>query len=185
MPQLPNLLLIAGTGRNTGKTLLASSIIEKFSFDFDITGLKISPHFHSGTESLEAIYKNKNFNIYQETSLSSSKDSSRMLNAGAAQVFYIECYDEYMKEAFEKFLQIAEISGPIVCESPALRKYVQPGIFIIVDSQSNLNKKKDVLDIKQKADLFIETDKEDFHHLVDRLVYCEDGWALKPNEFQL
>lgn len=185
IPQLPNLLLIAGTGRNTGKTLLASSIIEKFTKDFKITGLKISPHFHSGTESLEVIFENKNFNIYQETSLTSSKDSSRMLNAGAHQVFYMECYDEYMKEAFEKFLQISEITGPMVCESPALRKYVQPGIFIIVDNQSNQNKKQDVMDVRQKADLFIETDIENYHPLVDRLIYCQDGWALKSDEFQL
>ncbi len=148
---LPQILLIAGTGRNTGKTLLASAIIEKYSADFEITGLKISPHFHSGTDSLQIIYKDQNFNIYKETSLASTKDSSRMLQAGAHKVFYIECYDEFMKEAFEKFTQVADISRPIVCESPALRKYVKPGIFIIVDSKSNTNKKKDVLSMKHKG----------------------------------
>ncbi len=179
--QLPNLLLIAGTGRNTGKTLLATSIIEIFSADYKITGLKISPHFHSGTESLEAIYKNKNFNIYKETSLNSSKDSSRMLKSGASQVFYIECYDEYMEKAFKKYLQITNSSGTIVCESPALRKYVRPGIFIIVDGLSNQNKKQDVLDMKRKADLFIEMDKEYYHSLIDRIVFSTHGWALNTN----
>lgn len=179
MQYFPHLLLIAGTGRNTGKTLLASSIIEKFSKNFKITGLKISPHFHSGTESLELLYQNTNFNIYQETSLTSTKDSSRMLNAGADQVFYIECYDEYMKKAFEKFLQIVEISCPIVCESPALRKYINPGFFIIVDSQSNQNKKQEVLDIRQKADLFVETDKQDLNTIIDQIEYDNNDWLLK------
>lgn len=178
MIEISNLLLIAGTGRNTGKTLLATSIIEKFAADFKLIGLKISPHFHSGTESLEAIHKNKNFNIYQETSLVSSKDSSRMLIAGADQVYYIECYDEYMEEAFKVFLQVTDSSGPIICESPALRKYVEPGIFIIVDSQSNQNKKQDVLNIKQKADLFIETDTEGFEPLIKQIIYNQHCWTL-------
>ncbi len=173
--------MIAGTGRNTGKTLLASFIIEKFSVDFKLVGLKISPHFHSGTESLKAIHQNENFNIYQERSLTSSKDSSRMLNAGASYVFYIECYDEHMEEAFEKFLQVTDSSGPIVCESPALRKYVQPGIFIIVDSQSNQNKKQDVLNIKTKSDLFIEMDKDNYDSKVDQLIYTTEGWVFQSN----
>lgn len=176
-----NLLLIAGTGRNTGKTLLATSIIQKFALEYKITGLKISPHFHSGTESLKTIYKNENFNIYQETADTSSKDSSRMLKAGAHQVFYIECYDEYMQEAFEKFLHSIDIPGPIVCESPALRKYIKPGIFIIVDSDQNTNKKQDVLESKEVADLFIETDKEDFVPIINRIVHNKRGWRLQSN----
>lgn len=179
MINIPNLLLIAGTGRNTGKTLLATAIIEKFAVDHQITGLKISPHFHSGTESLETIYKNINFNIYQETSLNSSKDSSRMLKAGAHNVYYIECFDEHMKEAFEKFLQVSDIAGSLVCESPSLRKYVEPGIFLIADSQSNQNKKQDVLDLKHKANLFIETDKKNYRSLVDQIWFSQDVWELK------
>jgi len=179
MEEFKKLLLIAGTGRNTGKTLLASSIIEKFSPDLKITGLKISPHFHSGTESLKPLHKNENFNIYQETSFASAKDSSRMLKAGAHKVFYIECFDEYMRETFEMFLEMTDISGPVVCESPALRKYVRPGIFIVVDSNSNQNKKQDVLDIKQKADFFIETDKESFNLIINRIMYNQNGWGIK------
>lgn len=179
MIQFSHLLLIAGTGRNTGKTLLASAIIEKFSVDFKITGLKISPHFHKGTSSLQSIYQNENFNLYQENSLTSSKDSSRMLKAGAHQVFYMECYDAYMQEAFEKFMQTIDIPGPIVCESPALRKYIQPGLFIIVDSKANLNKKQDVLELKQKADLFIETDLEDVEPIMNRIKYNQNCWELR------
>ena len=178
MKEFKRLLLIAGTGRNTGKTLLASSIIEKFSPNFKITGLKISPHFHSGTDSLKTIYQNTNFNIYQETSSTSSKDSSRMLKAGAHKVFYIECYDEYMLEAFEKFLHVADISGPIVCESPALRKYIHPGIFIIVDSKSNKNKKQDVVGMKPIADFFIETHKESFDPILNRIKCNPTDWKL-------
>jgi len=42
----PNILLVSGNGRNSGKTTLACKIIERFSKDHEITGLKISPHFH-------------------------------------------------------------------------------------------------------------------------------------------
>lgn len=181
MQYYPKILLIAGTGRNTGKTLMASSIIKKFSSKNKITGLKISPHFHSGTESLHTLHKSENFNIYQETSISSSKDSSRMLKAGANKVYYIECLDEFMKEAFELFLRLTAVNGPIVCESPALRKYLKPGVFIIVDNQSNNNKKQDILKIKSMADLFIETHKDDSNKIISRIRCSKHSWLIRTN----
>ncbi|MEZ5198224.1 MAG: hypothetical protein R2764_18095 [Bacteroidales bacterium] len=175
---LPHLLLVAGTGRNTGKTTFACSIIEKFSVELKVTGLKISSHFHSGTESLHPLFKNENFSIYRETSICMQKDSSKMLKAGADKVFYIECRDESIEEAFERFLQLADGSGPVVCESPSLRRYINPGLFIIVDTNSNQNKKEDIIKLKSKADLFIETDKEGFTSAIKGIGYDTTGWKI-------
>lgn len=185
MQLLSQILLIAGTGRNTGKTTWACKIIEKFSVHQSVIGLKISPHFHRGTDSLKAVIENDNFRIYQETSYISSKDSSRLLSAGATKVYYIECLDEFIKEAFEAFQKIIDSTGPIVCESPALRKYIKPGIFIIVDNSSNRNKKKDVLESKSKADLFIETDKNSGEAFLDDLAYIDYSWQIKSRNFRL
>lgn len=178
MYKISNLLLIAGTGRNTGKTTLACSIINKFSSDFQIIGLKISPHFHGGTESLKLLSGNKFFNIYEEISANTGKDSSKMLKAGAYKVYYIETNDEHLLPAFLKFKKITPPGYPIVCESPALRNYINPDIFIIVDSESTKNKKTKILKWKNDADLFIKTDKEDIFNIVEKLILYKSGWKM-------
>ena len=40
-----NFLLVAGNGRNVGKTFLACEIIKQLSQKNEVTGVKISPHF--------------------------------------------------------------------------------------------------------------------------------------------
>ncbi len=176
MKVIPNLLLIAGTGRNTGKTTLACSIINKFSCDFPIIGLKISPHFHGGTDSLKAIVTDENFNIYEETSALAGKDSAVMLKAGATKVFYIEVLDEYLETAFEQFMNILPEKHPIICESPALRNYIQPGAFFIVDNENNKNKKKEIMKKKNIADKWIDTGIEDILEIIENLVISENKW---------
>ena len=176
MKNVLNLLLIAGTGRNTGKTTLACSIIEKYSNEYQIIGLKISPHFHGGTDSLKLLSGNKFFNIYEETSASSRKDSSKMLKAGAYRVFYIETNDEHLPEAFMKFQDLIPTGNPIVCESPALRNYINPDIFIIVDSEANRNKKESILAWKSVADKYLETDKDNIEKFIDGVCITDNRW---------
>ncbi len=46
MKSMPNILLIAGTGRNVGKTLLACEIIQQLSKTMAVTAIKTSSHEH-------------------------------------------------------------------------------------------------------------------------------------------
>ncbi len=175
--QYPNLLLIAGTGRNTGKTTLACEIIKTTSLQQQLIGIKISPHFHGGTDSLKPIGGTKNYNLYEETLKDiTGKDSSKMLAAGADKVFYIEVYDSSILEAFTTLLHHIPKNTPIVCESPALRKVITPGMFIIVDNISQQNKKLDVLSWKNKTDFFIETDKTELIEVIKQIRFTSSGW---------
>jgi hypothetical protein len=178
MLNCPNVLIIAGTGRNTGKTTLACKIISRFSESKVIIGVKISPHFHGGTQSLKPLFVSKNYNIYEETDSASSKDSSKMFHVGATKVYYMEVYDQNLLEAYKKLQEFIPENSAIVCESPALRKVVKPGLFIIVDTIHQKNKKEEVLKWKNKADLFIETDKTEMAHMVDAVSFA-NGWILK------
>jgi len=178
MKDIPNLLLIAGTGRNTGKTTLACSIIDKFSSKYQIVGLKISPHFHGGTNSLQEIITNKNFNIYKETSSTTGKDSSLMLKARAEKVFYIEVLDDYLEEAFTQFLKILPERYLLVCESPALRNYIHPGVFLIVDSENNKNKKTEILKWKKVADKWINIDVDNLLQIIEKIQVFENEWKF-------
>lgn len=137
---LHNLLIIAGTGNKAGKTSLACKIIECFP-ELKIASIKITPHIHETTEGLIFLEENKGFSIYEETNRSSIKDTSRMLNAGAEKVYFSQVWDENLFSAFKKIMEYVSPDTPVICESPALRNFVEPGVFIIMTSGSHYNKK--------------------------------------------
>jgi hypothetical protein len=139
---VPNLLLIAGTGTKSGKTTMACRIIEQFN-QLKITGIKISPHFHDTTPGLNVIYKEDRYAIYEETNSNATKDTSRMLNSGASKVYFAKVFDDRLLFVFNKIQNLIPEGTPIICESPALRNFIEPGVFIIMSSET-LNKRKNI-----------------------------------------
>jgi hypothetical protein len=137
---VPNLLLVAGTGNKSGKTTLACSIIEQFSSK-GIIGVKITPHFHETTPGLILLKERQGYSIYEETDPGTDKDTSRMLKAGSARVFFAKVTDNNLAAAFSEILEFIPSGTPVVCESPALRYYAEPGVFVIMRSENNNNNK--------------------------------------------
>jgi len=135
-----NLLLVSGTGRNSGKTTMVCRVIQQFR-DFGIISVKISPHFHDPSEGLIPLYVNQGFIIYEETNRSTSKDTSRMLRCGASRVFFAQVSEDYLGKAFNELRKWIHANNPVVCESPSLIKYVDPGVFVIMISGTGINSK--------------------------------------------
>jgi hypothetical protein len=142
MTLIPNLLIVAGTGTKTGKTTMACRIIGKFRKK-EIIAVKISPHFHEKTEGLEEIETGEGFAIYSETDPGSGKDTSRMLRSGASKVYLATVWDSDLAEVFKRIISKIPRNIPVVCESPALRKYYEPGLFIVMTSDTS-NKRQDL-----------------------------------------
>jgi len=138
--KLPNLLLIAGTGTKSGKTTMACRIIEQFRA-LNITAIKISPHFHDTTPGLKTIYEETGYAIYEETNPDSAKDTSRMLHSGASKVYFAKVLDNRLLFVFSKIKELIPRDTPIVCESPALRNFLEPGVFIIMSSATTRTRK--------------------------------------------
>jgi hypothetical protein len=137
---IPNLLLIAGTGTKSGKTTMACRIIEQFKH-LDITAIKISPHFHETTPGLQTICEESGYEIYSETNIDAAKDTSRMLHSGAGKVYFAKVFDDSLKFVFDKILELIPEGTPIICESPALRNFIEPGVFIIMSSETTRTRK--------------------------------------------
>jgi hypothetical protein len=144
---VPNLLIIAGTGKS-GKTSMACRLIEQFRH-LEIVSVKITPHFHETTAGLVLISKKSGYSVYEETNGDISKDTSRMLKAGASRVFFAKVTDNSLFNAFKEIIRYIPPGTPVICESPALRRYVEPGLFIIMTSFEKDNQK----DIKSLLDL--------------------------------
>ncbi|MCU0461222.1 MAG: hypothetical protein MUF36_04295 [Bacteroidales bacterium] len=138
--KVPNLLLIAGTGNKSGKTTLACRIIGQF-INEGVTAVKITPHFHETTPGLILLSKNAGYSVYEETNSSAEKDTSRMLKSGAKRVFFAKVTDDDLLLAFRAIMRYIPEGSPVVCESPALRHYVEPGIFVIMRSDESNNNK--------------------------------------------
>jgi hypothetical protein len=137
---IPNLLLIAGTGTKSGKTTMACRIIEQFN-DLAITAIKISPHFHETTPGLKSINEETGYSIYEESNRDTTKDTSRMLRSGASRVYFAKVLDDSLLSVFEEIYRQIPSGTPVICESPALRNFVEPGAFIIISSETTNNRK--------------------------------------------
>ena len=139
---IPNLLLIAGNGRNVGKTTLACQIISYFVKTTEVIGLKISPHQHTFNQS-NVIFKNDKIVILEEKQIN-SKDSSLMLRAGAKKVFFVMVKPEHLNENMNHLIKILT-SELIVCESGGLREHINPGVFLKVKRKEEEIIKKHLL----------------------------------------
>src|SRR5665647_2154287 len=137
---IPNLLLIAGSGTKSGKTTIACRVIEQFN-ELNITAIKITPHFHETTPGLKTIYEEKGFAFYEEAKPDSTKDTSRMLHSGASKVYFAKVFDDQLLFVFNKIKDLIPEGTPIICESPALRNYIEPGVFLIMSSETTRTRK--------------------------------------------
>ena len=125
----PNLLIVSGTGRNVGKTELICKLIEKFSKQVDVYGLKVSSiHPYKMSRSLDDNGE-AGCSLFQEISKNTSKDTSRMLRAGARKAYYLTGDNIKLQQGFVHFTQLIPALGVIICESSSLHHYVKPGLL--------------------------------------------------------
>jgi hypothetical protein len=166
---IPNLLLVAGTGTKAGKTTIACRIISEHP-DLRITAIKITPHFHETTPGLVTLSEQEGYAIYEETDRESSKDTSRMLVSGAERVIFAKVWDNNLEEVFREIMKFIPKGSPVICESPALRNFFEPGVFIIMASDS-ANKQMKLNHLQE------------LHHLMLKLEEL-DGLQLVPVRFE-
>ncbi len=152
-PDFPNLLLIAGTGRNVGKTSFAERTIRKLSIQHEIIAIKISKHYHD--------HELQSLKISKEENPETGKDSSRFLNAGAKEVYYIQAKDNNLPELANSFLNQLPRHIPIIVESGGIIDHIEPGLFILIQS-SRHNSTKETAHYKERAHLIINSQREKF-----------------------
>lgn len=154
---IQNLLLIAGTGTKSGKTSLACKIIAEYK-SLKIYSIKITPHFHETTTGLDPIVEKEGYSIYEETNRETSKDTSRMLAAGAFKVYFAKVWDDQLLDVFNKIMQNIPPNVPVICESPALRNFIEPGVFMIMNSEI-VNKQKNLSQLQTFRHLMLKLEE--------------------------
>ncbi len=177
MIDVPNIVLIGGNSRHAGKTTLACRIITNLSEKTEVFGLKVTS-VRPGESGLHGNHIGEDFSgfsITEETDLLSGKDTCRMLDAGADRVFYIRAEDEFIQMALARFLSLYNSGQPIVCESRSLRRFVKPGLFLMMMRLPAFGTGKDVTEYLDVADsvLYFSDDQADILRSVERISFVD------------
>lgn len=167
------IILIAGNGQNVGKTTFACQLIQHLKkLNQKVYALKVSPHFHM--EPPHTIYADEKFILSLEKDTESGKDSSRYLNAGADESFFLQVLDENLEEAVNYTFSFIPDDVFVIAESGGMRNMIKPALFFFL-------KKKDDLKIKEKAwkwpklaDRVLQFDGSGFDYNVDKII-LENG----------
>ena len=176
---LPRLLLIAGTGRNSGKTTFACKIIEKFSKVHPIVAIKISSHFHPNVESGPIIINGADLYIAEETDVSKTKDSSLMLAAGAKRSFFVMASDNQVGRVIQTIVSLIERTDYIICESGGLRNYIIPGLFFMMNNINNAKPKAISEAYKELCDKSITFNGNSIDFNIHSVEISNNSWHLK------
>jgi molybdopterin-guanine dinucleotide biosynthesis protein len=141
------MILIGGTGRNRGKTVLAEELIRRFKDRFSVVGLKVTTVAHAGGvcprggEGCGACAISENYVLTEEPEDGavlpagcSGKDTARLLHAGAERVFWLRSLRSALEEGYAAVLEKIPPKALIIGESNSLREVVKPGCFIMVSS---------------------------------------------------
>jgi len=124
--------------------------------------------------SLKSDYK-----ITEETDPEREKDTSKLLKTGAKKVYWLRVRENAVLPAMEKLLNEKDLSGPVICESNSLMKYIKPSLFLLLEASGEAMKKKSALDVEDKADLIIETTAESSNFDVSRLNFSDSRWSIQ------
>jgi hypothetical protein len=111
------------------------------------------------------------FCLDEELTADGTKDTSRLLAAGAKRVFWLRCLRSALDRGFAAFLEAAEKTGPIICESNSLREAVCPAFFIMLCDSDGKGIKPSAKKVAGKADFILQSpiSAEDIEDLLKAL----------------
>ena len=188
---VPNMLLVGSTARNTGKTTFCLAFLERWKNKFDIIGLKVTNVrdgngiCHHGNEGCGVCASFAgNYEIIEEADKSGEKDTQKLLAAGAKKVFWLKAVNDCVEEALNIILSGISKNSIILCESNSLSEIVRPGVSLLM-------RKSGITQVKPSAALFIE--KADFvadisepgsiEAVLDKIEVSEKGVSLAVSKW--
>ncbi|MBK5243671.1 MAG: hypothetical protein JJE18_01360 [Eubacteriaceae bacterium] len=171
------MILIGSTARNSGKTTLALSIINKYKLNGAVVAIKVTTIAEKngkcirGGEGCGVCSNLKgNFEIIEEINAANNKDTSLLLAAGAKKVYWLKTLKSHIYEGFEELIAGIPEDTLIVCESNSLKKVVNPGIFIMVKNAESSQIKQSAMEVIDQADIVFENNfNNDFDEIMNEI----------------
>lgn len=177
------LVIVGGAGRNVGKTECVCRLIAKTAVSLPVFGLKVSAiypdetMFH-GDHGAAGLVKD----IFEEHIRDSSKDTSRMLRAGAERVFFLCCENQDVYDEYQRFRAMVGDERVVICESNSLSDYVKPALHIVVVPREGEIKPRAVKKIAEADLVLFSRGVGGFDELARVSYYPNRGWCLAHAE---
>ncbi|WYJ97692.1 hypothetical protein DOK67_0002002 [Enterococcus sp. DIV0212c] len=162
--EIKNMIQIGSTGRNSGKTTIAKTLIAENHQHFSIYGLKVitisgargkCQRGETGCGICTSI--DEGYELIEERNSSGSKDTMQLLRAGCKKVYLLKVFHDHLLEGFLMFLQVVPRDTLIICESNSIREVVKPGVFLMMNNQKGI--KKTAAKVIDLADVVLNTPK--------------------------
>ena len=178
--------MLGSTGRNSGKTVFACSLVSKFARKREVVAIKVTPIDESrgpcprGGEGCGVCSSfTGNYCITEETDPKSQKDTSRLLAAAAKKVYWLRALKTHLDEGFEALLERIGPAALSVCESNTLRLTTAPDLFLMLTREGSGQFKESARDVEQHADRIVQFDGEGFDLALDDISVVGGRWALR------
>jgi hypothetical protein len=142
-------VVIGGQSRNIGKTSLTCGVIGGLP-DRNWTAVKITQFGHGlcaadGKPCDCAVEDPEHpYGISRETDPDGSGDTSRMLRAGAQNVYWMRALQGRLEEAMPLLLERLTVASNVIIESNSVLDYLDPNVYVPVIDAS-------VVDVKDSA----------------------------------
>ncbi len=188
MIKLDGMLMIGSAGINTGKTALACEVIKKFCKSTSITGVKVTtikakdgkcPRGGRGCGVCSSL--DGDFCITEELKRNSSKDTSRLLAAGAQKVFWLRVMRSHLEQGLTALLNIMGSHAISICESNSLRHVVEPGLFLMVTTPNLKKWKTSAKNVRRYVDKVMVSDGNSFNSDIAEIKLTQRRWQCEPS----
>lgn len=182
MSQINQMILIGSSGRNNGKTTLATRIITKYKKELPIVALKIititdvSSNCHRGVTGCGICSSlKKEYEIVEELSPFSDKDTSQLLRAGATASYMLKTKQASLEKAWRSFYRTVPSNCLLIVESNSLRNITIPGLFLFCNNVTT-HMKPSAASVYKHADVVV-SNGEEFD--IERLVIHHDPPSIE------
>ncbi len=186
MRQAPNVLLLGGAGRVSGKTSFACRVIRRQSRRSEVYAVKVTPQSEAALHSPAALSPllagpgPDGFRILEDAVPSESTDTGRMLAAGARRAFWIVADPAHLDVAAAGLEALIPPGACVVAEGNSLRRVLEPGLFLLLKAREAGEGKASFREMEPLADRVVAFDGRDWDLSPDGCRSIDGAWLLRP-----
>jgi len=197
MLEAPGLLLIGAAARNAGKTEFACRVLSaagqagttysgNVALPWPVVGVKVTtvheagglcPRGGEGCGVCATL--DTEWCISEETDPARTKDTSRLLRAGAAPVYWLRVLEAGLARGAEALLERLGSSVSWVCESNRLRLVLEPDLFVLVREPGGGAMKPSAASVASLADVVVESDGQTFAPAPEEISRLDGAWTIR------
>jgi molybdenum cofactor guanylyltransferase len=175
-----DLILIGAAARKSGKTTLACRLISEQAQVREVIGLKLTLSHDLAPGSTAPALDSPGFRLVEENEVSARTDTGRMRAAGARRAYWLETRPDGLEAGLEAVFGRVPGHSCIVAEGASARRFIEPGLFILLKKSSAKEEKGSFREFSPLADQILETDDRGEPFSRPGPLFIDGQWMLKP-----